>query len=509
MRGDETRSELSNLLDSQYHANYTYHVDVLGDTNDVRMASARIVREHGERSACLRHVLEAYGIVDAVIIPHIPKLRAALLKKTWWPWYQLTPPIDEIQKYYGWEIAFYFAWMGFLTQWLLFPGITGFFVYAFRLYRHDQIDNDEYTPFYGVLTFVWGVLFLRFWERHEDRLAYRWGVYALSPYERAKFFAVRPQFQGFLRKSPITGRLETYYPPIRRRLKYLVSALVTIAMLCVAFAVMICSLNLQGFIDPKSNPKRWNRVNIHPFHIRQLSEYSEEGQMFDSKSTWRSILPVIIHVLCMFTMNNTYRVIAEALTSWENHETSVEHRSSLILKRFLFEAFDCYVALFYLAFYERDVQRLRMELVAVFQIDTIRRIFLECIVPMLIQRFLHKRAVGRGLAKSYSTLKTMQPTEETILEDLEKDEYEQFDDFMEIVIQLGYVTLFASALVRYLALMASPSHELSKSHSVPSFPLPPIGSKSVPTASNSPICAVDPHVTVPPDWACGACSCPV
>jgi anoctamin-10 len=207
---------------------------------------------------------------------------------------------------------------------------------------------------------------------------------------------------------------------------------------------------LQGFIDPKSNPRRWNRINVHPFHIRALSGYAEEGQLFDAKSAWRSMIPVLIHVICMFTMNSTYRLIAEALTEWENHETTTEHRSSLIMKRFLFEAFDCYVGLFYLAFYERNVHRLSMELTAVFQIDTIRRIFLECIVPMLSQRVLHNVAVGRGLARdyTYSSRKTIQPTEQTILEDLEKDEYEQFDDYMEIIIQVGYVTLFASALVR-------------------------------------------------------------
>ena len=33
------------------------------------------------------------------------------------------------------------------------------------------------------------------------------------------------------------------------------------------------------------------------------------------------------------------------------------HDNSLIVKRFLFEAFDCYIALFYIAFELRDVRR--------------------------------------------------------------------------------------------------------------------------------------------------------
>jgi anoctamin-10 len=359
------------------------------------------------------------------------------------------PPLEDIQNYYGWEVSFYFAWMGFLSQWLVFPGVVGVLFLTLRWYRNDTVDNDEYTPFYGLITFLWGVLFLRFWQRHEHRLACQWGTESLSAYERQKYFSIRPDFRGFLRKSPVTGSTETYYPPIRRRLKYLGSAVVTIFMLLVAFTVMILSLNLQGYIHPQKNPRRWDDSNPHPFHVRSLAVFSEEGQPFDAKSAWRSMIPVILHVACIFTLNSIYRVIAGALTAWENHETTLNHRNSLILKRFLFEAFDCYVALFYLAFYERDVERLRMELINVFQIDTLRRVLLECIIPMLLQRLAahtsRRQSFVATSPKATSLTTPVAPTEDSVLEDLDKDSYEQFDDYMEIVIQLGYVTLFASA----------------------------------------------------------------
>jgi hypothetical protein len=49
------------------------------------------------------------------------------------------------------------------------------------------------------------------------------------------------------------------------------------------------------------------------------------------------------------------------------------------------------------------------------------------------------------------------PTDATVLDDLDKDEYESFDDYMEIVIQLGYVTLFASAypLASWISIVAN------------------------------------------------------
>lgn len=451
----EILSELSCILDETYHADYHVHRydaskwdNVFNNKRSMTASFKRTLQKHGEQSVCLLHVLRAYDIVDVVTLVHSPKIRQEVLNKTFWPWYQLMPPVHDIQNYYGWEISFYFAWMGFQTQWLFFPGIFGLLVLGLRWYFQVTLDEDKCTPFYGLVTFLWSVLFLRFWQRHEHRLAYQWGTYSLSLYDRQKHFAVRPEFCGYLRKSPVTGKVETFYSPIRRRFKYIVSAIITSAMLLVAFAVMILSLNLQGYIHPKSNPKRWNDVNTHPFHVRTLAVLAEEGRHFDEKSSWRSLIPVVLHVICIFTLNNIYRVVAGALTSWENHETELSHRNSLVLKRFLFEAFDCYVALFYLAFYERDVDRLRMELIAVFQIDTLRRVLLECIIPMILQRGVTKLSHTQepaGFLRKVPSGESIAPTEYTLLEDLEKAEYEQFDDYMEIVIQLGYVTLFASA----------------------------------------------------------------
>jgi hypothetical protein len=154
-------------------------------------------------------------------------------------------------------------------------------------------------------------------------------------------------------------------------------------------------------------------------------------------------------------MNYIYRMIAERLTEWENHETVFGFQNSLILKRFLFEAFDCYVALFYLAFYERDVDRLRLELVTIFNVDTFRRLLCECLLPMLIQhvsspgQFTHKKHDDKPLtaSTSYAPLRA----------EANRDPYESFDDYMEIVIQLGYVTLFASAypLASLIAIVAN------------------------------------------------------
>lgn len=446
---NQQSSELSQILDSDFHADYhvrSYDESKVGYFHEFTSSFNQTLKKHGARSACLRHVLTTYGIIEDFKLAHFPSIRLEILNQTWWPWFRIMPPVDEIQDYYGWEISFYFAWMGFMSKWLLFPGILGLLVFLFRIYRKDNIDEDEFTPFYGLVTFVWGVFFLRFWERHENRLAYQWGTYSLSPYERQKFFSVRPQFRGYLRRSPVTGLVETYYPPLFRRLKYIVSSIATFLLLGVAAVVVMLSLNAQGYIHPDANPKRWDADNPHPFYIHQLAVLSQEGQLFDSNSSWRPLLPVVLQVICIFILNNIYGFIGRSLTDWENHETGLDHKYSLILKRFLFEACTAFGPLFYLAFYERDVDRLRLELVAIFQIDTLRRVLLECIVPIVFRRLsLARDGKRRRLSRSDKSWRSIKPTDFTLLEDLGKPDYEQFDDFMEIVIQLGYVTLFASA----------------------------------------------------------------
>jgi len=121
-------------------------------------------------------------------------------------------------------------------------------------------------------------------------------------------------------------------------------------------------------------------------------------------------------------MNTGYSIVAKKLTEWENHETSVSHQNSLILKRFLFEAFDAYLILFYLAFYEQNVMMVRGELVSLFNVDTFRRIFLEGVVPFVSQKVLN-REKNTDIAAAKKTDEVIEYS--SLDQDIKKDEYEE------------------------------------------------------------------------------------
>jgi hypothetical protein len=119
------------------------------------------------------------------------------------------------------------------------------------------------------------------------------------------------------------------------------------------------------------------------------------------------------------------------------------------------QAFDCYVPLFYLAFIQFDVVRLRSELVALYTADSARRVATETLLPLASHRFEVWRGRRTRGAAAASAKKNDDPPAcaaapppplpESLFEELGKEDYEQFDDYLEMCIEFGYVLLFAAA----------------------------------------------------------------
>lgn len=335
-------------------------------------------------------------------------------------------PTQEIHKYYGEEVAFYFAWMSFFT-WSLFP-ISLFGVGLF-LHRPKGItvDDSPYLPMYALLMAFWTIIFTKCWRRKEHELALDWGT---SDIEKGEL--VRPEFKGILRKSPVSGKMEKYFPAWKRRLRYLISFLLSIPFLMLGVIAMILSLNFNGYIKHKESP----------IYFARLASFAEPGHIFAADNPYYGwMIPTIGHSIVINILNKLYRTVATYATDIENHRTEYQWTSSLTVKRVLFELFDCYLPLFYIAFYQLDIISLRRELVGLFWGDEIRRVLTEAILPLITEKI----QAHRQKKKLEASKKTDEKCNLQILQNLLLEEYEQFDDYIEMVIQFGYVTLFASA----------------------------------------------------------------
>jgi len=168
-------------------------------------------------------------------------------------------------------------------------------------------------------------------------------------------------------------------------------------------------------------------------------------------------------------MNVQFRKIAHWTADMENHKTQKSYNNSVFIKRFIFEFTDFQLYLFYIGIYQLDIRMLRVNLISVFMVDEIRRILTEMIIPYLTQnkdeiskdvQATIKKAKTSILKKQASDSKVDDTTEgdskksrklvaEEIIDEeiaeLEKEEVETFDDYLEMIMTFGYITLFASA----------------------------------------------------------------
>eukprot|EP00929_Paragymnodinium_shiwhaense_P067205 TRINITY_DN33835_c0_g1_i1.p1 TRINITY_DN33835_c0_g1~~TRINITY_DN33835_c0_g1_i1.p1 ORF type:complete len:900 (-),score=238.81 TRINITY_DN33835_c0_g1_i1:185-2884(-) len=355
--------------------------------------------------------------------------------------------LDRIHECFGDGVASYFVFMRTYTFWLILPGIFGLFLKLTRE-KGTSVDNSTKIPLYELFIVLWAAAFPSLLDRADAHFACRWGRLEASQHTE-----VRPGYHGERVISPITGEMEVYYPSWKRMLKYLVSTVVTLMMLLVAFGVMIISLNLQGYIHNKGSSEAHGLETVFgsPFYVESVAWLAAPGAVFDPAGDgdplffgYITFVPVILHVIVIMFLNKAYRHVAEVLTEWENHRTEANANNALIVKRFLFEAFDCYVALFYIAFYERNLSNLRSELISLYNVDCLRRLFLETVVPYVMKQVeTYKKKQKEAASKKDDDL----PDESmgSVEEQLCREEAEEFDDYLEMVIQFGYVTLFAGA----------------------------------------------------------------
>ncbi|XP_075601830.1 anoctamin-10 isoform X2 [Balearica regulorum gibbericeps] len=82
----------------------------------------------------------------------------------------------------------------------------------------------------------------------------------------------------------------------------------------------------------------------------------------ENESNFSSLMlfvPSIIYAVVIEIMNRIYRYAAEFLTSWENHRLESSYQNHLILKVLVFNFLNCFASLFYIAFVLFDMKLLR------------------------------------------------------------------------------------------------------------------------------------------------------
>ncbi|VDN22918.1 unnamed protein product [Dibothriocephalus latus] len=153
---------------------------------------------------------------------------------------------------------------------------------------------------------LWATLFLESWKRINSSYTYRYGTLD-RPSKLLE--EPRPQYYGYWEPSPITGRLERFYPRWRRSLT-VCSVTIPVVGVCVLFVglVAVGHMKLQEIIDRKTQKL--------PFVVASLISY----------------LPMILHAICIFVFNEIYYKIARWLTNLENHRLDEDYSNAFVAK---------------------------------------------------------------------------------------------------------------------------------------------------------------------------------
>eukprot|EP00054_Salpingoeca_dolichothecata_P028843 m.222330 g.222330 ORF g.222330 m.222330 type:complete len:1024 (-) comp26328_c2_seq1:26-3097(-) len=394
-------------------------------------------------------------------------------------------PLDAIRTYFGEKVAFYFAWLGFYTSWLVVPSIIGIFITIYGLagysdrqdadelcnsnltmcpqcnecdpwqlqetcsaYKASYIFDNEATIVFAFLMALWASFFLDFWKRRNAELAYDWDVRDFSEKE-----PLRPQFRPLplkpFARNPITGKYEKYYPQTLRRIQYLVSMTTIAFMLGIVLGIVVS-------------------IIIYRLAVRAALYASADGDSGRQQaSTVTAFTAPMLNLIGIMFMSYVYDFLAQTLTDWENHKRQSDYEAHLCFKIFLFQFVNYYSSLFYVAFFQGQGVGYpgNWNTFAGFRKDQCPQhgCMLEltiqlCIVMVGKQAINNVQEVLLPQIMAWYNRRGVKGSDDALDDELQSVPWEYqlwkqnpfpgrglFNEYMEMCIQYGFITLFVAA----------------------------------------------------------------
>ncbi|XP_053209059.1 anoctamin-8-like [Panonychus citri] len=327
------------------------------------------------------------------------------LRKSWVSDFTSSQPLEEIYSYFGVKIALYFAFLGHYTYSLLLPGLFGLLI---SVTCSDQWSSDLCLTLFPIILTVWSSLYLESWKKYGTTLTDQWSsTTSTSRSNQSELIDIRPQFHGVVTRKDSQGIAEIFYPHWKRKLFfYLITIPVMGLSLLIVFLSMFYMLHFQTW---------WDNIAI--------------GEQFYPK--WTSYFPKVLFGLVIHILDVVYEKLALWLNNKENYQYQETYESNLMIKLVLFQFVNSFLSLFYIAFYIGDMAKLREQMIALLITRQVIGNIKESLWPFLTQ--------------SYKLSPTLASTEVTQAE-LESSLYSYestFEDYLELFIQFGYVTLFS------------------------------------------------------------------
>uniref|UniRef100_A0A8C5PF83 Anoctamin n=1 Tax=Leptobrachium leishanense TaxID=445787 RepID=A0A8C5PF83_9ANUR len=292
-------------------------------------------------------------------------------------------PLDLVRKYYGEKVGIYFAWLGFYTRMLLLAAVVGLgcFLYGLKSqetctwskevcdpniggeiimcpqcdkecsYWHLNITCESSKKLcifdsFGTLVFavfmgIWVTLFLEFWKRRQAELEYEWDTKEFLEQEEHPL----PEYEAKCTHvviNPVTQQEEHVpYTAFGKCLRMAVctSAVLFWVLLIVASVVGIIVYRLSVFLVFSATLPRNTNGTI-------------AIQKYLTPQTATTVTASIISFVIIMLLNMLYEKVAIMITDYELQRTKTDYENSLTTKMFLFQFVNYYSSCFYIAFFK-------------------------------------------------------------------------------------------------------------------------------------------------------------
>uniref|UniRef100_A0A3Q3WL62 Anoctamin n=1 Tax=Mola mola TaxID=94237 RepID=A0A3Q3WL62_MOLML len=404
----------------------------------------------------------------------------------WWGvWYKYQP-LDLIRRYFGEKIGLYFTWLGWYTGMLFPAALVGLLVFLYGLFTLDHcqvskeicqatdiimcpICNQNYlrlsdsciyakvthlfdngaTVFFAVFMAVWATVFLEFWKRRRAVLAYDWDLIDWEEEEE-----IRPQFDAKYSEekvNPISGK--PYQAFTNKYSRLIVSASGISFMLLVVIAAVFGIVIYRVITISTFTAFGWGL-------IRNNSQVATTGAA------------VCIN-FCIIMLLNVVSFLLSPCATTEQPRTESEWENSFTLKMFLFQFVNLNSSTFYIAFFLgrftgrpgaclRLINRWKLEEVSHYfsflwgdgcLIDLCMQMGIIMVLKQTWNNFV---ALGYPLIQNWWTQRKMWKEHgqraKASVPQWERDfnlqpmnAYGLFDEYLEMILQFGFTTIFVAA----------------------------------------------------------------
>ncbi|KAG0056381.1 hypothetical protein BGZ83_005297 [Gryganskiella cystojenkinii] len=413
-------------------------LDSLTESDRLRIISELITGMPGEGGAGIYPEHDEF--VQSILPLHDKAFNKSWLKS--WSKKMIVDQTDlsQVRDHFGEKVAYYFEFLQFYFQWLAAPTALGVVVHLF---------GSSFSIFYGVFVILWSVVYTECWKRREKELALWWGVRHVSKTEMR-----RPSFKGeTMLMDPVTGEMVPYFSPWKRWTRKIAGVPVVIGGALALAAVITCVFGIEVFF-----------TIYYDGYMKQVLIY----------------LPMVLYSLAIPNVAAICKSVSRQLTDYENYETHGTYEYHLMQKVFIFNALTSYMSILltayiYIPFGPQvistfqsyglpfakatiDPHMLQNRLKA-FMITTQAISFAtETIVPWLTRRAmvgavkiqkevaekLNHDSAGKDSVASFG-----EDSEEAkhflnrVKKQAELPEYDVNEDYAEMVLQFGYVSLFS------------------------------------------------------------------